>query len=109
MAGGIGRAGSASAPTTSPRQRRASQPTAAGLMGLRLNQLAAALVIPARAYSAPGSHNPWPLLVGAHTVGPISIGDSERRDVRVPRSHMDGTACQMRHRCRLRTRSEKGE
>ena len=60
-------------------------------MGLRPNQSAAALVLSARAYSAPGSHNPWPLLVGAHVAGPISIGDSERRAVRVPWGHVDGT------------------
>jgi hypothetical protein len=108
MAGGIGRAGTASSGTARKRHRAGIATTAARLMGLRPNQVAAALVLLARAYAAPGSYNPWPLLVGAHTASPISIGESERRAVRVPRGHVDSTTCQMRRRRRQGTRSEKG-
>jgi hypothetical protein len=89
MGGGNGRAGCLSAP--------------------RANQVAASLVLKAEATSGPGSHNPWPTLVGVQAAGPTWIGISESRAVRAPRGHVDDAGCQERQRRRQGTPTEKGE
>jgi hypothetical protein len=89
MAGGI-------SPNTCPSAPGANHPVAS-------------LVIKAKGSSRLGSHNPWPLLVGAEAAGPIWIGDSEGRVVHVPRGHVGDTPYQMRQGRRQTTRWKKGE
>jgi hypothetical protein len=79
------------------------------LLASQANQVAASLVLKAEASSGPGSHNPWPPLVGALAAGPTWIGISECRAVRAPRGRADGARCQERQRRRQGTRTEKDQ
>jgi hypothetical protein len=106
MARRIGRAGTASARTTSPRQRPGIATHRCSTDGPPTEPISSRARVISEGVFGSGFAQPVAI---AHAAGPISIGDSERRAVRVPRGHADGTACQMRQRRRQGTRSEKDE